>query len=205
MVCADDAMDKEIAFEQEKSELADRYSRLTGKQADYTNLVQSLEQVNVRGKHASEVVTALDLIRLTGRTDEDLAKMITACYQANPYWLVRLKCVEVLWALDDAAADKYAHEMLNDPDAGLESKLLVASEALTRGKLFGYSILLDGLISSNEYERRLAEELRGKFERYDGHVYDNEKNKKVDLQELMKLVEEVNRSGVGGGGRPSNY
>jgi len=191
MACADDPMDKESAVRQEKKELADRYFRLSGKQADYTNLVQSLDQMNARGKRASEVVAALDLIHLSGRSDEDLVEKISACYQKNPYWLVRLKCVEVMGAIDDAAADKYAREMLNDSDAGLESKVLVAKEALKRGKLFGYPVLFEGLISSNKYERKIAEELKDKFESYDGQVYDKKAEKKIEIEKLMKKVREV--------------
>ena len=194
MACADDPMSKELAVRQEEKELVDRYSRLSGKQAHYTNLVQSLDQTNARGKCASEVVAALDLIHLSGRTDGALGEKISACYQNNPYWLIRLKCVEVMGAIDDAAADKYACEMLNDSDAGLESKILVAKEALKRGRLFGYPVLLDGLTSSNKYERKIAEELKGKFENYDGKVYDKKAEKKIEIEELMKRVKEVNEA-----------
>lgn len=188
MASANDAMDEEVALRQEKMELTDRYFRLSEKQADYSNLVQSIEQVNVSGKRASEVVAALDLIRLTGRASKDLAQKVSSCYQKNFYWLVRLKCVEVLGTLDDVTADKFAREMLSDPDAGLESKLLVARTVLERGKLFGYPVLYGGLISSNKYVKNIAEGLRGRFERYDGQVYDKENNKKIELQELMKKV-----------------
>lgn len=189
-----DFLNENAARDYAIQEAADIYFRSTGKQADYTNLVQSLGQTNAYGKHASEVVVALELIYLSGRPDEALAEKVSACYQNNPYWLIRLKCVEVMGVIDDAAADKYACEMLNDSDAGLESKILVARELLKRGRLFGYPVLLDGLTSSNKYERRIAEELKVKFENYDGQIYDNKSKKKIEIKELMEKVKEVNEA-----------
>lgn len=192
MACADDAMDKASAIRQEKAELADRYFRVSGKQAEYTNLVESLNQMNVRGKRNAEVIAALDLIRLTGRKDEDIAETISSCYHSNSNSLVRLKCVEVLGAINEAVADEFAHEMLSDPGYSVESKLRVSRVILNRNKLFGYPVLFEGLVSSNKYERRIAEELMRKFEKYDGQVYDKKTKQKIEIGELMKKVKEVN-------------
>lgn len=191
MACADDAVDKESAINQEKIELADRYFRVSGKQAEYTNLVESLNHINVRGKRNAEKIAALDLIRLIGRKDEGLAEKISSCYNSNSNSLVRLKCIEVLGELNESVADEFAYEMLSDPDSSVESKLRISRVILNRSKLFGYPVLFEGLISSNKYERRIAEELMGKFKEYDGHVYDKKAKKKIEIGELMKNVQEV--------------
>lgn len=190
-VDADDAMDKETAISQEKQEVADRYYRLSGKQAEYTNLIQSLEHVNARGERASEIIAALDMIYLTGQTNENLADSISKCYRNNSHWLVKVKCIESLWLFEEELADKYAHEMLNNPDIGLEPKLSVARKTLKRGKLFGYSVLFEGLISSNKFERRRAEELKREFEKYDGQVYDEKTKKKIAIPQLIEKVKEI--------------
>jgi|GEM_PF-3174004 len=187
MACADDAMDKESAIRQEQAELADRYFRVSGKQAEYTNLVESLNQPNVSGKRNAEVIVALDLIRLTGRKDEDITEKISSCYHSNSNSLVRLKCVEVLGELNEAVADAFAHEMLSDPDYSVESKLRISRVILNKNKLFGYPILFEGLVSSNKYERRIAEELMRKFEKYDGQIYDKKTEKKIDIRELVNV------------------
>ena len=182
MACADPA-NEEIAIAQEKKEAADCYFIMTGKKADRANLIQSLSITNAQGQKAVEVATALDLIRLSAEKSPELARNVEACYQQNPYWLVQVKCVETLSVLDEARADDLAHRILDDSNIELEARLLVAKLELKKGKIFGYPVLREGLMSTNGYQQRIAAELMNEFEKYDGLVYDKA-NGKIDIQKL---------------------
>ena len=183
MAYANDSANEEIAIAQEQKEIASRYSCLTGKEVNHANLIQSLSITNARGQRASEIVAALDLIRLSAEKNTELARSVEACYQQNPYWLVQVKCIEALGVLDEAKADDLAHKILADSNMELEARLLVAKLEVKKGKLYGYPVLRAGLMSTNGYQQRIADELMNDFEKYDGQVYD-ENNGKIDLRKL---------------------
>ena len=179
---ANDPANDEIAIAQEKKEVAGRYSCLTGKDPNRMNLIQSISRTNVRGRCASEVVAALDLIRLSEK-GTNLVGSVDACYQQNPYWLVRVKCVETLSVLDETKADELAHAIIADSSFELEARLLIAKLMLKRGKLYGYPVLREGLVSTNKYQQRMAAELMDGFEKYDGQAYDKGSGK-INVREL---------------------
>lgn len=185
MAYANDPANEEIAIAQEKKEVAGRYSCLTGKEANHTNLIQSLSMTNAQGQCASEVVAALDLIRLSAEKNTEFVRSVEACYQQNSYWLVQVKCVEALSVLDEAKADGLAHKILADSNMELEARLLVAKLMLKRGKLFGYPVLREGLMSTNKYQQRMAAELMDGFEKYDGQAYDKGSGK-INVRELRR-------------------
>lgn len=185
IVCADDFVNKEAAIEQEKEELASRYIALTGKHPDIDNLLGSLKSVNARGEKASEVVAALDLLRLSASRNKNIAQDIKTCYRQNSYWLIQIKCVEALEAIDEVEGDKLAKEVLNNKQIDIEGKLILGLHFVKKGKLIFYPVLREGLTTKNKYQQKLARELFDEFRRHEGKPYDESGNK-VDLKKLSE-------------------
>lgn len=182
---ADDSVKKETAIEQEKAELSRRYMALTGKQPDIDALLGSLKMVNARGEKASEVVAALDLLRISASQNKNIAQDIVTCYRQNSYWLIKIKCVEALEAIDEVEGDKLAKEVLSSTQIDIEGKLILGLQLVKKGKLFFYPVLREGLTTKNKYQQKLTAELLEEFRKYEGKPYDESGNK-IDLKRLME-------------------
>lgn len=183
-VGATDLPTAEEEREQQRREAVELFCLTTGKSADYTSVTNCLSYDNANGLDSVKVVSALDVVRFSKWNDDETQKVLLKCYERNPYWLIRVKCVGTLLSFHNLQAENYANSLLQDAALPLEAKLHISMDLISVGNLQGYPILLAGMASSNSLERILATELKRHFAKYNGHVYDVNSGKKVDVATL---------------------
>lgn len=169
----------EIAHKNEVLEYQEFYRAACGKEPTNENLLKSLTNENVKGRNNAELIIALKLISLDSQPAA-VAEQILACYERNTYWHVRIACADALVHVDKEKGIGLSRKIINDPDVGLEAKVLLARDLISVKVLEGYPALKEGLVSSDEHLRDMAMSLLDKFRPYDGAPY-GESGQKVDI------------------------
>jgi hypothetical protein len=178
---------EKLLRQKQRDDFEKYYIHLTGKNADLTNIIQSLSLVNENYNHSAEIVVALNLLSMLDEKDKTIAKHILNCYLQNSYWFIRVKCIEALGLHDEGESDRLAREMLANTDIGLDAKVTIASMILKRGRLYGYTVLREGLTSENKYIREKAIDLMNEYNSYDGQSYDGG-NDKIDIKSMRNIL-----------------
>jgi hypothetical protein len=164
------------------------YASITGREATPTNLESSLMAGGATGTSAAEVVTALNVIALSNPDPDFLARKVLACYEKNPQnFAVKLKCAKILLGIDKAKGVPIAREILANSNATLETRLLAATYLTNVRELDGYSILPEGLLSSNAVERRVAISLLQRLAKFDFMQVPGT-TEKIDVRRLIEKL-----------------
>jgi hypothetical protein len=195
-----DPMNKEIAFQNQLQFYRKIYIKESGKQPTYENLIKSIKMENRNGLNNSEIIDALNLLIMEKENDKTLVPDIVACYNKNSRWLIRVLCAEILLDLEEGKGVELAKKIINDPQADLEAKLSMSRSLVKKGKLFAYPVLREGFMTPKKYLRITAQELLEEYRPYDGKVWDEKSDKKINIAQLMKDVNikvSTNKTDVG--------
>ena len=181
-----DAVNEKAARENTIRDLKSRYTRLSRKEPTADNILNSLMIQNAQGEKAGEIIAALKLIVSDKMDVGIITKEILACYDRNPnYWLIQAICADTLLRIDKPKGIDLSRKIIGDQNMSLEAKLNVAQSLVAAKVLIGYPVLREGLITSNDYQRRkIAIPLLAAFSAYDGVVY-GEHGEKVDIHTLI--------------------
>jgi len=184
---SNDSVNEAAARENALRRLKDEYTSVTHKEPTLANLLKSLTIQNAQGEKLMEVVDALQLIvsEKDKMKSDAIIKEIMACYDNNPYWLVRTICADVLVRIEKPTGIELSRKILRDPSVCLEAKLCVAQNLVAVKVLMGYPVLREGLKTPIDYQRKqLALPLLDAFAVYDGAVY-GEQGEKIDIASLL--------------------
>jgi hypothetical protein len=181
-----DPATQKIAYEQELLEQRQLYLQSSGNQPTVDNLLKSLTIQNARGDKGTEVLATLKLITSDKIDLSTIIKEILACYDRNPdNELVQIACADTLVRIDKSKGIDLSRKILANPQMTIDAKLRVARNLVAAKVLIGYPVLREGLITSNDYQRRkIAIPLLAAFSAYDGVVY-GEHGEKVDIRTLI--------------------
>ncbi|HEV7406481.1 MAG TPA: hypothetical protein VGO11_26255 [Chthoniobacteraceae bacterium] len=175
---------RQAAFE-EKRQI---YAAITGREATPTNLESSLAAGSATGTSMAEVVAALDVMALSNRDPDILARQVLACYERNPRDLeIKLACARTLLGIDKAKGVPIAREILANSNSTLRDRLLAATYLTDVRELDGYSLLPEGLLSSNPIERRVAISLLQRFAKFDS-MQVPASTEKIDVRRLVQKL-----------------
>ncbi|OGV53490.1 MAG: hypothetical protein A2X45_24465 [Lentisphaerae bacterium GWF2_50_93] len=185
---ANDPKTPEIAREQELQQQRKRYTQFSGNQPTVENIRMSLSVKDVQGEKTGELVAALKLIVLDkDKIEKDaFSKEISACFDKNlDNDIVQVMCADALVHIDRAQGIELSRKILDNPKKSLDSKLLVAKHLVNEKVLIGYSILLEGLLTPDDFQRKnIVLPLLYAFFAYDGKVY-GEKGEMIDIKSLI--------------------
>ncbi len=144
---------------------------------------------DIRPHATTELISALNLIRLrdigVNDNDEELTAKILSCYENNPNWeLVRVVSARSLIHVNREKGIELSRTMFRNPKTSLEFKLRLARNMVMEGVLLGYPVLREGLLTPNDYRRRIALALLENFRPYDGEVCERS-GEKIDISGLV--------------------
>jgi hypothetical protein len=149
-----------------------------------TNALRTLESSN-----GLEVVNALSVLLAQKAKGPEVAQKVTKCYLANAtnsFWAVPAQCILVLNVSDDPAAVEFAKRGLRE--LPIDGRLYLARSLTMQGKLFGYPVLKDALLSTNAFFHMLGTNAVEEFRRFNGQVW-NEAGDRIDVDGLIREVE----------------
>ena len=163
------------------------YTMAAKRDAQRTNVLSSLESTNYL-----EIVSALGVLAAERASSTNVAARVRDCYVRNVRnedWFVRISCIRVLLFADQSKGVGYAKDALKE--LPLEGKLGLCIYLIGQGKLFGYPVLREGLLTTNVNTRRMTLQLLESYRQYDGQVW-NEAGDRINIEGLIQETRPVN-------------